>query len=501
MAVLAICPFCLKTVGIEQKRPVCPECGHTLDFGALEKNGDLIDAALEAKEFSLAKGYFTNTEFLSASEHFKKARAANRNSYLSEYFIKLCDIYLNDGTGDFDVMEKAVDAVRSSLELAVRAGVSISDRLNFVTAMLTEIKIIITNRLRGGDELFEDDVREYRRIKISDLEKLVGLFKIDGELMMTYSPNIKAVLVEIGDCAVALCHKAVQTVAVGEDIVAPTEAQYKRLKALCNDYCFFTTSLASDYDVNKYVPDFTQNDLLVEKVESRFAKYDVKNKSNAKKYITGDVKEYESILAECDKAIEFTYINCFRSLCDARFDKRNQMLTVGIKLLLRSLTPRVTVTDKKRIEIKVGKFVDNFDKYNMLNKFMTAADKSGGNAAELLKAFYSQLRNIMDMYFTTEFNRYTKSVNKLKEKRDDDFAYYERFLFDVACGCAVALDAYVPHNRQKDKNKAQIVKFCKQACDEFMLLRDYNVDMLEQSNIYRPILDIYNVILEENGDR
>jgi hypothetical protein len=107
----------------------------------------------------------------------------------------------------------------------------------------------------------------------------------------------------------------------------------------------------------------------------------------------------------------------------------------------------------------------------------------------------------MDMYFTTEFNRYTKSVNKLKEKRDDDFAYYERFLFDVACGCAVALDAYVPHNRQKDKNKAQIVKFCKQACDEFMLLRDYNVDMLEQSNIYRPILDIYNVILEENGDR
>ncbi len=89
--------------------------------------------------------------------------------------------------------------------------------------MLTEIKIIITNRLRSGDELFEDDVREYRRAKISDLEKLVGLFKIDGELMMTYSPNIKAVLVEIGDCAVALCHKAVQTVAVGEDIVKTSQ--------------------------------------------------------------------------------------------------------------------------------------------------------------------------------------------------------------------------------------------------------------------------------------
>ncbi len=497
MTQLVICPSCRKTVYYDGSNPVCTECGQTLDFNKIRKNNLLIDSVAEAREFAAGKDYFVNTEFLGASEHFKKALAANGNSYLSLYFVMLCDIYLNEAANGYDIMAHAINAVYEPLELMSRSNVSVNDKHNFIVAMLNEIKIIIINRLKSHDEIYELDSVSYRKKELDELQTLLKLFKIDDEKLMTYSPTVKSVLVEIADSAIAVCHKAVQTVAVGEELFMPTDYEYNRLMSLNNDYCFFAQSYAPDYDVKRYEPDFTQNDLLNDKVESRFEKFDAQNRQNAKKFIIGDVKEYDDILAECEKAVTFTDRSCYRSLCDPNNPKRKHLLCDGIKFLYRLLTPRIVVADKKRTEIVVGKFYDISDKCALLSKFLTDASVFGEYPSVSLHTFYDRLCDIVSMYVIPEYERCSKNVNKIKDVHGSEFRYYEKFLFDVACITASSLRAYIAFGDYKDKPRIKLVKCCKKASEEFLMLRDYHIDEIDQSNIYRPILDIYNAVMNE----
>lgn len=501
MKMLAICPFCKKTVSIEKtdKTP-CPECGTAIPSAELRKQGLIVDSALEAKEFAIAKDWFVNTEFLSAEQHFLKALDANKNSYLSMYFSKICDIYLNESSPNYDIMNAVLDAVNSSLTLLSRASVKISDRLAFVIAMLNETKIVIMNRLRSHDALYETDIESYRKEKISDLAKLSALFKIDGETLMTYSPDVAAALYEIADCAVALCHKTVQTVAIGEELHSPTDQEYNELVRLNGDYCFYASSFVAGYDVNKYTPDFSQVHLLVEKVDSRFEKYEAKDKHNIKKHLIGEEAEYNDILAECKKAVTFVYITCFRSLCDKNYPERNDLIKHGIKLLYKLITPRVVLDDRKKPDIHLDKFVFVAENLATLSDFLDDASKVDDFAAESLKEFYASLLDIIYTYFVPEFEKYTKHVNKLKSTRDDDYKYYGKLLFNVVCCCASALKVYVPLELGKDKDRIRLVKICKAASEDFLMLWDYKIAELEQSNIYRPILDVYNAVLKETED-
>ncbi len=502
MSVPAICPFCYKTVLLEQKDSVaCPECGQTILSSELKKQNLYIDAATEAKEFALAKDYFVNTEFLSAFEHFKKAFAANQNSYLAEYFIRLCDVYLNESANGYDVMAHVIDAIRKPLVLSARANISVTDKLTFIVAMLNETKIIITNRLKSQEQLYEENIESYRKLKIAELMTLVELFKIDGELLMTYAPEVSSVLVEIADCALEICHKCVQTVVIGEDLHSPTDKQYKQLKSLDNDYGFFAVTLSAGYNVKKFAPDFTQNLLLVDKVKSRFEKYEDKYKHYAKHQLVENVEEIKDILDECEKAANFTYITCFKSLCPDDDPKRISLLNIGLNLLYRLLSPKYVFNDKKLPEIKIGLFVDVAERLNMLSDFLTASSKYGLFAEESLRAFYKRLRDGMEMYFIGEFEKINKNINRIKDGKGAICDYCEQLLLDAACATASALSTYIPFETEiKDRDRQRLVKLCKQVCETFLLLRDYKLQELEQSNKFRPILDIYNAVMNEEEE-
>ncbi len=502
MSVPAICPFCYKTVLLEQKDSVvCPECGQTILSSELKKQNLYIDTATEAKEFALAKDYFVNTEFLSAFEHFKKAFAANKNSYLSEYFIRLCDVYLNESANGYDVMAHVIDVVKKPLVLAARANITVNDKLTFIVAMLNETKIIILNRLKSQEQLYEENIESYRKLKIAELMTLVELFKIDGELLMTYAPEVSSALVEIADCALGICHKCVQTVVIGEDIHSPTDKQYKQLTSLNNDYSFFAVSLSDGYDVKKFVPDFTQNFLLIDKVMSRFEKYEDKYKHYSKRQLVENVDELKDILDECDKAANFTYLSCFKSLCPDDEPKRVKLLNNGLNLLYRLLTPLYSYNDKKLPEIKIGVFVDVAERLNMLNDFLTAASKYGAFAEESLHAFYRRLRDGMEMYYVIEFDKINKNINRIKDGKSAEKDYCEQLLLDAACATASALSTYIPFETViKDRERQRLAKLCKQSCETFLLLRDYKLQELEQSNKYRPILDIYNAVMNESEE-
>lgn len=499
MALYIICPFCGKT--IVNTNGICAECGQRYDFNQVQKQGLVVDYETEKREYTVGKDYFTNTEFLSAKNHFSKALAANANSYLSKYFVQLCDIYLNEGLSDYDVMRNVVNAILEPLELLNRSNVTtITDKIDFVNAVLSEVKIIILNRLRSHGELYDIDIAAYRKNEIKDLQLLLKLFKADGELLMTYAPTVQAILGEIADYAVAICHKAVQTVAIGEDLYTPTEFEYNRLLSLNSDFCYYASLYVKDYDAKKYTPDFTQCDLLNDKVMSRFIKYEAKNKASVKKRIIVDLKEYDDILSECEKAVEFSYQNCFRAICDKKYSRRGMLLKDGLRLLYRILTPRVVINDDKRPEFKIGMFVDIAEKCEILSEFLEDANEFDQFARDSLKEFYDNVCDILDMHFVDQYERFTKNINKLKESQSsEDFKYYECTLYEVVKISASALKAYVPFNESKDKSRAKLVNYCKQAAEEFLMLHDYNIDELDKSNVYRPVLDIYNAVMHEKN--
>ncbi len=501
MPILAICPECSKTIIVERiPKIACPECGNQFNFVELQKNKLIIDASTEAAELAAARDNYAKNDYVRAADHFKRAYEANKNSYTAQYYLALCEIYKNIADSAYNVMGRVVDMVRSSLITMSRANVAVTDKFAFITTMLSEIKTIITRRLNARDGLFESDIDAYRKVSISDLTDLINLFKIDRELIMSFAPQVAAAMTELADCAIKVCYKSVQTVMVGDKLYTPNDADYKRIMSLCNEYCFFAHSFDPAFDTKEYSPDFTPNYVYNDKVLRRFKKFDEANQINAKKHLISNIGEYENILEECKRALEFTYLNCYRSMCSRQVKQHSQLFFNGFELLFRLMTPRVVAADKKRVEIRVEKFADTVDRCDILTRFLVDAYELDPGIGGSLHAFYEKLYSIVSMYYLPEFDKLSKNINKIMEIRGDEYFAYQKLLFDCACCCAPALRKYVDFSAEPDKTRNKLVKICKRVTDDFLLLSNFRIDELEQSNFYRPILQITTAVMDETEE-
>lgn len=499
MPVLAICPHCSKTIIVERVPKVsCSDCGSTFNFVELQKNKLIIDARTEAAEIASAKGYFVNADYVTAREHFQKALDANKNSYSAQYFVLLCDIYLHEDVPGFDVMGSVVEMIRKSALTLSHTTVAVADKLKFIVAMLAETKGIIMRRLTARNSLFEKDIDEYRKVSIADLGKLTDLFKIDRELIMSFSPEVASALVELADCAIKICYKAVQTVLKDDELYSPSDADYKQLTTLCNDFCFFGHTYDKTFETREYSPDFSPNYKYNDKVLGMLKKFDAVNKAvTQKKNVIGDIDEYEDILRMCDKALKFTYMNCYKSMCSRQVRRHAKLFFDGFELLYRLMLPRVIAADKKRVEIRTPKFVDLVDYCDILTRFLVDAYELNDGIGISLHEYYEKLAGIVTTYYIPEFDRLDKSINKIKEIKNDEYYAYQKLLFDCACCCIPALGKYVDFSAETDKTRNKLVKICKRATEDFLLLSEFRIDEIEQSNFYRPILQISTAVADE----
>lgn len=496
MATFAICPHCGKTISVERTmRQACPGCGAMLGFTDLQRNRDIIDTRTEANELEAAKSYFTNGDFKGAHDHFKKALTVNKNSYSAQYFVCLCNIYLHENDANFDVMGTVLDMIELSLGALSRSLAQAADKLVFIKAMLAECKVIITRRL-SREDLFASDINAFRKASIADLTTLLDLFKIDSEQIMLFSFDVSMALLEIADCAIRGCYKAVQTVAVGTTLLTPTDSEYKQLLGLCNDYCFFAQSLNPSFDASQYSPDFSQNYMLNEKVLARFDNYEERYKSGKKNTIA-NIEEYDSILEECRLAVNFTYMNCYRAMCSRQTRQHSKLFFDGIKMLYKLLLPRVVVSDKKRVEVYTCKYVDVADYCDILTRFLVDAFDINHNIGDSLHEYYEKLYDLVDAYVLPGLNQISKGLNKIKETHGEEFFLSQRLLFDWATCCVPALRKYVDFSDGADKIRDKLVKICRDVAEDFLILCDYRITELEQSNFYRPILQIYAAVSEE----
>lgn len=496
----AICPLCYKTIEVQSAQTIiCPECGGQFGYSKLKK----VDKREEIYELELAKGHFRNAEYTLAHEHFVRALKANANSYQARYYVQLCNIYLHESdkfdsvvvpSDEFDFMSAVMDMVEDTLDALENSSISIKDRLAFVSSVVIEVKSLISNKFSARDKLFDSRIDEYRRITIADLTRLLSLFKLDREQIMSFAPEVTKEFVQIIDSAMKACYKAVQTVIKGKELYAPSESDYKKLLSLSNEYCYFGHTFNPDFDAKVYAPDFSPNYALNKKVLEKFKKFDEENRANAKKYIIANIKEYEDILDECRLALRYTYLNCYRSMCSRQVEQHAQLFVDGFDMLFRLLLPRVAQPDKKRIEVRVSKFADIADYCDILTRFAVdatyASEELGSLVRLALREYYEKLYDIVEIYFVPEINR----LSKLKIS-DEVLAIVQKTLFDCACCCAPALRKYVDFSAETDKTKmdktrAKLALQCKDAAEGFLLRSGMSIDEIEQSNFYRPILQI-----------
>lgn len=502
MAILAICPRCRKTISAERTPEItCPECGSTFGFSELQINKLIIDQRTEGAEMIEARKAFLKADYFSAREHFQRAFNANRNSYSAQYFVAISDVYLNENKPGYDVMGKIVETLRDTTATLSNVFMDVDDKLKFIIAMLTETKTVITRRLSGParEDLFKKDIDKYRKVSIADLKTLLKLFKLDGEPFMTFSPEVAKTFVELADFGIKICYKTVQTVLVGDEFHSPNDDDYKTLTSLVNDFCFFGHSFDKSFDTREYSPDFSQNYALNDKVLNRLKRFDNNNKDHEKKHQIGDIDEYEDILKECDKALHFCYLNCYRSMCSRQIHRHSKLFFNGLEMIYRLLLPRVVAADKKRVEIRVPKYTDIVDYCNILTRFLVDAYELDKNIGVALHQFYEKLLTIVQTYYVPELEKLGKSANKLREIKNDEFYAYQKLLFDCACACVPALDKYVYVNFSEgtDKARAKLLKICQRATEDFLISCEFRIDELEQSNFYRPILHISSAVTEE----
>lgn len=495
MPFYAICPICSKTIEIERlPKLVCSDCGSRFGYAELQRKRLIVDERTEKAEIAAATDYFLNGEFMSALEHFNKALDANANSYAAKYFSLLCDIYLHDAgdTETYDVMAAIVDMIRQSLLTLSRANATVADKLAFITAMLSEVKIIITERLSARDEMFKDNIDEYRKHSISDLTKLLELFNIEREQIMSFAPEVAKALAALVDCAIKICYRAVQTVKVDNELLTLNDNDYKKLSSLCNELCFFGHSFDQNFDSSPYSPDFTQNYDYNKDVLTRINDFEERNVA-AKKHAITDIDKYEALLDDCKKALQFTYLSCYRSMCSRQVARHSQLFFDGFELVYKLLLPRVALIDKKQIEVRPIKFIDMTERCDMLTRFLVDAYELDESIGVGLHEYYEKLYEIVTTYFVPEIEKLAKNNNR-------NNLYYQQLLYDCACSCAPALKKYVDFDAETDKIRTKLVKICRDSTEDFLMRAGITIDQIEQSNFFRPILQISNALVDEENE-
>lgn len=499
MRIHAICPVCEKTFATERMpRLVCPKCGSPFGFSELQRKHLIVDKRTETKELALAEEDFKNAEFLGASLHYKKALEANKNSYSAQYLYLLCELYLHESESDYDFMRNVVQMVDVTLTVMSRSVAPAQKKLAFIAAMLGEVKILVTRKLYSRDELLLIEPEEYRARTHADLTALTELFKIDRERIMSFAQEIGSKLLEIAECAVKICYKTVQTVIIGEDLYPPSDEAYARSGALMNEFCFAAHVLDAEFDTANYSPDFTQNHLLNDKVLTMFGKFDEKNVLNGnKKNTVYDYEEYSDILRECEIAVRFTYLSCYKSLCSRQIKAHADLFYSGNEMLYRLLLPCVVVKPDKTAEIHPVKFSDSVEYCDILTRFVVDSYELNPIVGESLHEFYERLYSLVNTYFVSEFDKIEKSTDMLKALGGKDFYDCQRLLYDGACSCVSALKKYFDFSAGPDKTREKLVKICKRATEDFFILSGFDIEKLEKSKEFAPILKISTALLEE----
>lgn len=499
MSVYAICPYCERTVCIEETENgacVCSACGHALFAEELQKGGHIVDVTAAEEEYTAGQQYFINSDFKEAGVHFHKALQLHKNHYLAVYYATLCDIYENEDKTEYNVPQQVAAAIIGSIDKAELCRAGLQARIDFLRATLNQSYILLSayfNRIYDRYEKTELwDILRDKCMQIATAVKEIT--NIDKEKLLVFDDAIAASLVGIADLAVCACRKIVEPHMSGAVLDLPTEYRYEKAKSLSEEFLYYAGVLRPSYSGAAYSPDYTANLLYSESVRKKLEAYNAENKTERKKQLSIFGAALETFRKDAAVAVKYAYHSCFKSLStDNKNQARIALINDAIVFCFELLMPRMRLNAEKQVEIDVQPFATAQEIGGYLQTFL--GDFAAYNekiATEYVNVFFGRLHDKVKYHYTNVVAAYDKILDSVKAAQNSEYRYYKNVLHKLLHCCALASEDVVPAVARTQAERIRFVKLGKSIAEEFFLLIDYKIGELEQSVKYADVLDIYN---------
>jgi hypothetical protein len=427
----------------------------------------------------------------------------NPYNYLANYYSGLCEIYDGGENGGFAAPKGLVKVLKTSIEKMEFFTSDSKYRAAFLNAALAEIRIIFLgcfNKLSSGfgappippDSAFSGG--------FYFLSAIHELFSVGRERLFATERGVKTALTEIAGWGLSVCRAAGSGYAENSGTVtAVSDADFKKLQRYYASLSSFAVALEPEFDLSGYAPDLSQTAQLNKGVLLLTDKYYSVNADNARGCLSTAGAFLDSLLKQCDAAVRLTYFNCVRNLAiEITDDSRAALINQGIAILFELITPRVFADSKNNLRLAVYSPEGLRSLTFYADAFYEALPSAGKKQAEgLSEDFFASVFKTVEFHFSKAVKTYGKSLNRLKRKQSEDFAYYNRLLFGLCCACGAAVKSAIKFTAHKSKNRFNLLKQCKTVCEEFLLVNDYNVEEIERAGEYADLLKIYG---ELEGD-
>lgn len=496
----AICPYCSKNISVDEsslREYRCGSCGNTLTVAFLREKNAFIDLDASNIEFQTGRGHLDERDFPAAAECFKKALRFNPNNYMAEYYSGLCEISENAEKEDFSVPKTLCKMFVSSLIKADNSQLEPSQKIGFVTTLLSEIYVSLFGYFNDISERFENnDYQKLFRAKAIDFVAAVReIISLDASLLCLSEKSVAVSFKDIIDLAIDVCFHATHSFADGFDSVnTPSDEDFVKVRDNYEDFIAFQKALDKKYKCPHKI-NFDDNITCNKEVIALIEKYYDLNRGNKKARLSITGEFLDNMVRQCMTAVRLTYFTCVRNIGVVKSDNvRNDLINQAISIGLEIMMPRLYMDGRHR----VSAIVKNMQQMRTVTEFLdlmadSLSDGAKKTAGDAFKDFYGDVHETVKMHYENVNREYEKIINKLKRAQNEEFVHYLGFLNDMATACASALVKITVFTRYKTKSRITCLKLCRRICEEFLLLTDYRIESIEKSR-FKDIISIYGAL-------
>ena len=503
-AIFIVCPHCSKNIMLASDvfdASACPLCAGPLTMELLRIKNSFINVEEANLAFETGKQYFDNINFREALIYFQKSLEFNANHYMSFYYAGLCDIYENEKNEGYDRILNLLRVLKYSILKLESAQVDMQYKIPFILAAVHEIYILLLSEYNKMDVLFDkQNAPRALRHRLLLLAKHINSFiALDKELLLVSNPEVAKIIVRLVDLGIGACIKSTQSRAAGDiNLSIPLDEDFDAATKIYRNLLHYVQRLDPEYSIESYRSDFITLGLFNRDALAQIDKYNSARGSKdraAYLSIKGDVLNY--LKEHCKTALLYTYNTLYKNLYIQKNDPlRVDLLTHGILFCYELLNPRIHQNADKRVIFESVTYneLQQFTPY--LDAFLYELYESNKKLAiNELEKFYGELVKMTYMYFDLVTNRYTKPIKYIKHHKDKDICYYADFLINIILVCSLALKDMIELSSFKSKNRIALLKVGKRACEEFLLLHDYQIAELGKNPVYAVLINIYDEIL------
>ena len=493
----AICIHCGKSVNFQRNgedRYVCPYCARSFSYVELTTLGNIVDYESARMEYVKAQQYFAKGDYQNAEIYFNHVRDYDKNNFFAEYFYILSGLLLHGHVGRVLGLQTVMSLIDLPIVKMVNSSQPNDTKKMFLVRLFTDLYSMIKKHYEAIDD-GSRNVRESERADEAYLnfaKKIRAITLLDVEAVMAKEQDIGNKIVSICDLAMKACERVQSVRSINGNLVYPSAQAYDEAKSLFSVYSYFVKKIVPSYmfphykaskrDLNSYL------DSVIVEISEFHKKHDVKGED--------DGKNFEHISNLCKSALSYTYHTLFNMATLRKNEDSSQILLKAIGIALELFVPNVSVDTNKSINITSPILNDYETITGDLNNLIYASVLNTKEKTDaLLKSFFARLYDIVFRYYGSQKFKIKSELDFARSRKNKAYFYYRNFLYGIVCTALPALNDVIAYVEHKSADRINLLKTCKEACEDLLFLFDYRMSEIEKTEKFDKLRTIYSQII------